>query len=210
MHTHKVPAEFVETSYISKTADPRNGKTSSKEYGTTMRVRGKSAASISKSALKLAVALELRSEGYSRISFDRPIESCVGKVRIHVLGEDELGLRMAVYCISREHELNPNDVLDIVTAIQQSISDDGDVAIAIPIDLLEKAGEIFGMTPKVFLVDYDMRVWVYTHYHGGVTKALKRGWLEIRGQNDLDEDDDQQQKTQCLSAAKACTVEYVV
>jgi len=168
--------------------------------------RERSAASISKNALKLAAALELRSEGYSRISFDRPIESCVGKVRIHVLGEDELGLRMAVYCINREHELDPNEVLDIVTAIQQSIGDDGDVAIAIPITLLNKAEEIFGMTPKVFLVDAGMRVWVYTHL-GGVTRMLKRSWLGIGEPENHDKNEDQQEQ---LYATKSCSIEYVV
>jgi len=168
--------------------------------------RERSAASISKNALKLAAALELRSEGYSRISFDRPIESCVGKVRIHVLGEDELGLRMAVYCINREHELDPNEVLDIVTAIQQNIGDDGDVAIAIPINLLDKAREIFGFTPRVFLIDYEMRVWVHSHA-GGVTRILKKSGLGINMSEGLDKIEDQKERTY---AAESCNVGYIV
>jgi len=169
------------------------------------------AATIPKSAIKLAVALQLRSEGYDEIAFDKPIDTCVGRVYIHVLAEDPLELKVAVYCINKVEEINPNRLLDIVTAIQQIIGDDGDVAIAMPINLLSKAGQIFGMTPRVFLVDYEMRVWVYTHYHSGVTRALKRDLLEMKGQEGgLDEDEGQQQETPCLDAAKACNIEYVV
>jgi len=142
--------------------------------------RERSTVPISKNALKLAAALELRSEGYSRISFDRPIESCIGKVYIHVLGEDALGFRIAIYCINKAQELNPNRVLDIVTEIQQDIGDDGDVAIAIPINLLDKAKEIFGFTPRVFLIDHEMRVWVHSRA-SGVTQMFKQNGLGISG-----------------------------
>jgi hypothetical protein len=148
--------------------------------------REKSTVHISKNALKLAAALELRSEGYSRISFDKPIESCLGKVYIHVLGEDALGFRMAIYCINKAQELNPNRVLDIVTEIQQDIGDDGDVVIAIPINLLDKAKEIFGFTPRVFLIDYEMRVWVHSRA-SGVTQMFKQNWLGTNGLEVSDE-----------------------
>ncbi|MEM3640569.1 MAG: hypothetical protein QXH37_01410 [Candidatus Bathyarchaeia archaeon] len=46
--------------------------------------------------LKLAIATELKSEGYNIVMFDKPIEACGRRIIAHVYCEDNLGLRIAV------------------------------------------------------------------------------------------------------------------
>ncbi|MGB9959863.1 MAG: hypothetical protein ACPLKQ_05020 [Candidatus Bathyarchaeales archaeon] len=121
--------------------------------------------------LKLAIALELKAEGYSAIIFDKVIETKKGKVRVHVFGEDTLGV-LAVVCINRLEQLNLSSLVDSVEGIQQVLGEDGDVAIAMPMHLINKADDIFGITGKVYLVDNAFRVW--THLcDNAYTKMIK-------------------------------------
>ncbi|MEM3551177.1 MAG: hypothetical protein QXN87_05475 [Candidatus Bathyarchaeia archaeon] len=162
--------------------------------------------SMSKNAIKLAVAFSVRQEGYANIQFDKSLEFGSQKMRIHVLAKDAIGLKVAVYCVNRERELNPNELMDIVTAIQHEVGDDGDVAIAIPINLLDKAKDIFGLTPRVFLVDYDMRVWTYSHA-GGVTQMLKPDWL---GADEPDAFVESEDKSELPNGARLHSLQYIV
>ena len=162
--------------------------------------------SMSKNVIKLTVAFAVKQDGYANIQFDKSLESCNQRIHIHVLAEDAIGLKLAVYCVNKECELNSNGLLDIVTEIQHMIGDDGDVAIAIPINLLDKAKDIFGLTPRVFLVDYDMRVWTYFHA-GGVTRLLKSNWLEV---DDPDESFESEDKSVLSSGVRPHRLQYIV
>lgn len=121
--------------------------------------------------LKLSIAMELKSEGYSTIVFDKLIETCGRIVRAHVYCEDELGLRMAVYCINKPSQVRPNEILDVIELIKSSV-EDCDVALAFPLTLLRKAEVLIGLTGKVYMLDSDGRVWIHYHWNGMHDKAM--------------------------------------
>jgi hypothetical protein len=110
--------------------------------------------------LKLAIAMELRFEGYNKILFDRIVEVDGQKIQIHVYCEDPLESRVAVYCVNRADQIRPNNIMDIVDLIERGV-DDCDVALAFPLSLLPKAKILIGLTRKVYLLDDDGRVWVH-------------------------------------------------
>jgi len=150
-----------------------SSKASKQKYNSALTGRRNTGKSIALDALKLAVALELRLQGYTHITFNEPIRTCNGQVLVHVFGEDDLGLSIAVYCINRPEKLNPGKLMDIVEAIQRKIGPDGDVVLALPVDLLEKVDNIYGLTPKLFIVDRNLRVWVNT-YDRAVANIFKQ------------------------------------
>lgn len=123
--------------------------------------------------LKLAIATELKSEGYNIVMFDKPIEACGRRTIAHVYCEDNLRLRIAVYCINRPSQVRPDEILDTIELIKNSV-EDCDVALAFPLALLPKARVLIGLTSRVYILDDDGRVWV--HYplngmHGNVAWA---------------------------------------
>lgn len=112
--------------------------------------------------IKLAVALDLKLNGYVHIKFDKPILVHGRKEKIHIHAEDDLGISYAVICISSPAKLDPNSLIDVLSAIQAEIGEEGEAAITIPIHLLDKAKDLFGLTRQMFLVDYELRVWTST------------------------------------------------
>ncbi|MCX8153614.1 MAG: hypothetical protein N3E52_04180 [Candidatus Bathyarchaeota archaeon] len=139
--------------------------------------------------LKLSIAMELRSEGYSKVFFDKVIEAFGRKARVHVLAEDELGCSLAVICMNKPGELDLGGLSDAVEVVQRSLGEDGEVAIAIPVGLLGKARKIFGITRKVFLVDEELRVW--THLcDRAYTGMIKHVMLSQRQNGALDDKED--------------------
>ncbi|MEM3361339.1 MAG: hypothetical protein QXV85_09075, partial [Candidatus Bathyarchaeia archaeon] len=81
---------------------------------------------------------------------------------------------------------------DAVEAVQRALGEDGDVAIAIPISLLDKAGGIFGITRRMFLVDGELRVWTHLR-DNAYTEMIKRIMLSQRQDSASDDKDDIQQ-----------------
>ncbi|MGQ9691457.1 MAG: hypothetical protein ACUVQY_09405 [Thermoproteota archaeon] len=141
---------------------------------------------ISLISIKLALAVELRLEGYTRIEFDRVVVENGLRVPVHVLAEDEIGNRLAIYCIHNPEGLRPEEVLEAVATIQRQIGQDGEVVIAIPISLLDVAGDIFGLAPRIFAVDNELRVWSHACV-GGVTTLIKHS-LPLSMPDESDED----------------------
>jgi|GEM_PF-2698208 len=137
--------------------------------------------------LKLAIALELKLEGYTYITFDKVVDIDYAKARVHVLAEDELGLSLAVICINRSENLDPNTLLDLVSDVQRKLGEDCEVAIAIPLALLDKAADVFGFTPRMFMVDNKFRVWVHYGRHG-VTDEIRSNLLSHVATNDMTTD----------------------
>jgi len=117
------------------------------------------------SQIKLAVALELRAEGFETVVFDRVVEFGGRKVRVHVLCEDEDGVRLAVYCIHRANLMDPHEVFAAINAIRNGI-EECTVALAFPLVLLPRASPIIGMTSRVFMVDSEGRVWNHYPWQG--------------------------------------------
>lgn len=68
---------------------------------------------------------------------------------------------------------------DTVEVIQKALGEDVDVAIAMPINLLNKAKEIFGITRKMFLVDGELRVWTHPR-DDAYTEMIKHAMLSQR------------------------------
>jgi hypothetical protein len=126
---------------------------------------------ISISQLKLAVALELKAEGYDTIIFDRVISAHGRKMKVHVYCEDEVGTRIAVLCLNKSEDLKPGEVFETVEFIESHI-EDCRVALALPIALLPRACEIIGLTGRVYLVDFEGRVWVHDHHRRPHTEIL--------------------------------------
>ncbi|MDW8024235.1 MAG: hypothetical protein RMJ15_11000 [Nitrososphaerota archaeon] len=110
--------------------------------------------------LKLCIAMELKSEGFSTVVFDKLLEVYDRRIKVHVYGEDELGLRIAVYCVNRPCHVKPNEILDIVNLIRSGI-EDCDVALAFPLVMLDRAKVLIGLTSKVYMIDDDGKVWVH-------------------------------------------------
>jgi len=148
-------------------------------------------------SIKLNVALELKAEGYTHIEFDRVVELNDLKTKIHVFGEDELGVRLAVLCINKPEKLDVGVLADAVEAIQRVIGEEGDVALAIPIGLLEKSRDIFGITNRVFLVDWENRVWSHSCDNAYI-KMIKHAMLmQHECTSSEDEDADPQANLHC-------------
>lgn len=127
--------------------------------------RRKAGHTLTLNQIKLAVAMELKADGYSTIVFDRVLNYSDRKFKVHVYCEDELGQQLAVYCLNKPCQVKPNDVLDIINAIGNEVMD-CDVAIAFPTSLLPKAEVLIDMTSSVFMVDDSGRVWVHHPWSG--------------------------------------------
>jgi hypothetical protein len=186
----------ISQSQTRKTPNSRNEKASGKEHGTN--------ASTSLDTLKLSVALELKLEGYTHIAFDKVIDINSTKARVHVLAEDELGLSLAVICINRPGNLDPNALLDLVSVLQRKLGEDCEVAVAIPLTLLNKAADIYGLTPRIFLVDDRLRVWIHSCRHG-ITDAIRYGLPSPKTMAD-----DNIGSTQYETYAQAYNMRYIV
>lgn len=113
------------------------------------------------SAMKLSVAIELYFEGYTKVSFDRILMYGNRKVRVHVLAEDEVGLKVAAYCVNRINNVVSMEVSAVIDAFDRVFCDDCEVVIAIPLNLLSKAEDIIGLTGRIFAVDDDGRLWIH-------------------------------------------------
>jgi len=157
------------------------------------------------SQLKLAIAMELRAEGFYKVVFDEVVEDGGRKVRVHVLGDDEVGLRLAVICINRADRLVVGSLADDVEAVQRALGEDCEVTIAIPITLLDKAGEIFGITSRIFLLDTEYRVWTHA-CDSAYTKMVKKVMLS-ECQDDPPEVNEDLQAKPCR---RWQTIEYVI
>jgi hypothetical protein len=134
--------------------------------------------------MRAVAAIELRYEGYDKIEFDKIIEYSNYKACVHVVGEDPLGIVTAIYCINRREALNPNRIMDVISLIEAAMGDECEVVLAIPLELIDDARDIIGITKRTFLIDRCGRVWVYSAYHG-----LKPGSLCLQ-EEDADEEEE--------------------
>jgi len=130
-------------------------------YKRKEKVRQKS--SLTLSQIKLSVALELKAEGYENVFFDEVVEFKGRRAKAHVFCEDEDGFCLAVYCINRADLIRVDKVFEVVDIISRG---GYEAALAFPLNLLNKATEVIGLTRRVFMVDQDGRVWVHYPWQG--------------------------------------------
>jgi len=111
--------------------------------------------------MKLAVALELCLDGYDNVTFNKVIECGSERVCVHVLAEDTLGSKVAVYCVGRIEQAMRDNLANVVYTIAESIGEDCQIAIAIPIDLMNIVDEIADVVYRIYLIDSAGRVWIH-------------------------------------------------
>jgi len=134
---------------------------------------GKANSTLTMNQLKLSVAMELRLEGYGSIVFDKMVEVCGRRARIHVYYEDDVHVGEAVYCINNPRRVNPKEVFEVLEIIRTWLarnSIDCVVSLAFPLSLLPKVKALIGLTPKVYMVDEEGRVWIH-HPWGNVRRT---------------------------------------
>jgi len=112
-------------------------------------------------ALKLAVALSLKLDGYDIVEFDKLIEFGGQKIRIGIFAEDFIGCRIAVWCISRASDLKSNRMALALDLMGKALGEDCTVAVAIPISLINYVDELIGLTYRIYRVDETGKVWLH-------------------------------------------------
>ena len=116
---------------------------------------------ISMAALKLAVALQLKQEGYVEVVFDKPVEACGKRVKMHVFAEDEIGTCAVVWCITKPSQIRYDRLAEIFDIVEAGLGLDCKVAVAIPISLIGYVDRLIGLTYRVYMLDMEGKVWVH-------------------------------------------------
>jgi len=111
--------------------------------------------------LKLAVALQLKQEGYVEIVFDKPVEAYGKKVKVHVFAEDEIGARVVVWCITKASQIKYDYLAEIFDIIKNELGSECIIAIAMPISLIGYVDGLIGLTYRIYMLDLTGKIWVH-------------------------------------------------
>ena len=111
--------------------------------------------------LKLATALELWLDGYDNIAFNKMIGRGNKRVCIHVYAEDTMGSKVAICCVGRSEQAKRDNLADVVYMITESIGEDCQIAITIPINLMDMVDEIADVVYRIYMIDSAGRVWIH-------------------------------------------------
>jgi hypothetical protein len=109
--------------------------------------------------MKLAVALQLKIEGYETLVFNKIVKAGSRSVAVDVFAEDCLGSRVAVYCVFRADEAEEGHLNDVACAILDGFGEDCLIAIAFPLRLIDLVRNAIGIANWIYLVDYYGRIW---------------------------------------------------
>jgi hypothetical protein len=126
---------------------------------------------VKKNSLQLAVGLELRLDGYN-VTFDKVIRGVHERVCVDIFAEDEFEARIAVCCAEKTNVLNQR-LKSLLNVIVESHGADCEVAVAIPVTMMDLVDELLKYVFKVYMVDFCGRVWLYDGGKGGVHPAIK-------------------------------------
>ena len=132
---------------------------SDKVSGIKNAKKGRTAVSLM--TLKLAVALQLKQEGYVEVVFDKPVESYGKRVRVHVFAEDELGARVVVWCITKAFQIKYDYLAEIFDIIKNELGSECMIAIAMPISLMGYVDGLIGLTYRIYMLDLTGKIWVH-------------------------------------------------
>ena len=75
-------------------------------------------------AVKLAVALQLKCDGYEAVSFNRVVEDERGRFVVDVYAEDSLGSPVAVCCVFSADEACEERLNDLAFTVVEALGDD--------------------------------------------------------------------------------------
>ena len=109
--------------------------------------------------LMLAVAFKLKLEGYVEVEFNKTFEVNGQRVRMHVLAYDEFYRFKAVWCITRQSQLNLNRMAEAFFLIKEVLGWGCEVAIAIPQSLMKHVRKLVGMSCHVYMLDKSGIIW---------------------------------------------------
>ena len=132
---------------------------SDKVSGIKNAKKGRTAVSLM--TLKLAVALQLKQEGYVEVVFDKPVESYGKRVKVHVFAKDELGARVVVWCITKAFQIKYDYLAEIFDIIKNDLGSECMIAIAMPISLIGYVDGLIGLTYRVYMLDMTGKIWVH-------------------------------------------------
>jgi len=128
-------------------------------------------------AVKLAVALQLRSEGYETVTFNRIVKDRGRSIVIDIFAEDCLGSQVAVYCVFSAHEAKEENLNDVALAIVDEFGEECLIAFAFPLRLIGLVGNAIGLAHRIYVVDKACRVWC--HDPDGSFANSKLTWKPI-------------------------------
>lgn len=119
---------------------------------------------LSATTLKLAVALQLKIEGYETVVFNKDIKTGSKSVVLDVFGEDYVGSTIAVYCVTKAKKAEERHLNDVACAILDGLGEDCLIAFAYPLKLISLVRNAIGLANRIYLIDGEGRVWC--HYLG--------------------------------------------
>lgn len=114
-----------------------------------------------KESARLAIALQLKIEGFEIVVFNRAVEAGENSIIVDVFAEDCLGSRMAVYCISSAKEAEEGYLNDVACSILDEFGEDCLIAFAYPLRLIRFVGNAIGLANRIYLIDDEGRVWLH-------------------------------------------------
>ena len=109
--------------------------------------------------LMLAAAFRLKLEGYVEVEFSKTFEVNGQRVRVHVLAYDEFYRFKVVWCVTKESQLDLDEMAEAFFLIKEALGWDCEVAIAIPQSLMKHVRKLVGMTYHVYMLDENGIMW---------------------------------------------------
>ena len=109
--------------------------------------------------LMLAVAFKLKLEGYVEVEFNKTFEVDGRRVRVHILAYDEFYRFKAVWCITRQSQLDLDRMAEAFFLIKEALGWGCEVAVAIPQSLLKHVRKLVGMAYHVYMLDENGIMW---------------------------------------------------
>ena len=109
--------------------------------------------------LMLAAAFRLKLEGYVEVEFSKTFEVNGQRVRVHVLAYDEFYRFKVVWCVTKESQLDLDEMAEAFFLIKEALGWDCEVAIAIPQSLMKHVRKLVGMTYHVYILDENGIMW---------------------------------------------------
>ena len=109
--------------------------------------------------LMLVAAFRLKLEGYVEVEFSKTFEVNGQRVRVHVLAYDEFYRFKVVWCVTKESQLDLDEMAEAFFLIKEALGWDCEVAIAIPQSLMKHVRKLVGMTYHVYMLDENGIMW---------------------------------------------------
>jgi len=126
--------------------------------------------------MKLAVALQLKVEGYESVVFNKVVKVGGKSVVIDVFAEDCLGSMVAVYCVNRTDKAEEGHLNDVACTILDGLGEECLIAFAYPLRLVGLVRNAIGLANRIYMVDDEGRVW--RHDPGRPHDSIRPWWMQ--------------------------------